>query len=281
MAATGSGCCVNLLSNSRGLLGLTTMNFYKYQGTGNDFILIDDRDGRFPHADQAFIGRLCHRRFGIGADGLILLRSEPDYDFRMVYFNADGAEGSLCGNGGRCIVRFAYDLGLFEHETRFLAVDGEHVAVVSRENISLKMSDVSGIEKRVGLTFLDTGSPHVVRFVDDLESLDVVAEGRAIRYDAAFPGGTNVNFAQVLADNTVFVRTYERGVEDETYSCGTGVTAVALVANQQLSMPDPVLIQTTGGNLRVSFNALTYGGQFSDIYLTGPAKRVFTGSITI
>lgn len=258
-----------------------TINFSKYQGTGNDFILIDDRDGAFPQDNQAFIGRLCYRRFGIGADGLILLQSDPDYDFRMVYFNADGAEGSMCGNGGRCIVRFAHDLGLFERETRFVAVDGEHTGVMSQEDISLKMSDVSGIEKRGGLTFVDTGSPHVVRFVDDLESLDVVAEGRVIRYDAAFPGGTNVNFAQVLDTTTVFVRTYERGVEDETYSCGTGVTAVALVANQQLSMPDPVLIQTAGGNLRVSFNVLTYGGQFSDIYLAGPAKRVFAGSITV
>ena len=258
-----------------------TMDFYKYQGTGNDFILIDDRAGTFPHTNQALIERLCHRRFGIGADGLILLQNDTEYDFRMVYFNADGAEGSMCGNGGRCIVRFAHDLGLFESETRFRAVDGEHVAVVCEEEIFLKMSDVAGIEKRSNLTFLDTGSPHVVQFSDDLESLDVVSEGRAIRYDAAFSGGTNVNFAQVLNDHTVFVRTYERGVEDETYSCGTGVTAVALVAHQQLAMPDPVFIQTLGGNLRVSFNPSAAGNQFSSIYLIGPAKRVFTGSITV
>lgn len=258
-----------------------TMDFYKYQGTGNDFVLIDDRAGTFPHTSQALIERLCHRRFGIGADGLILLQNDTEYDFRMVYFNADGAEGSMCGNGGRCIVRFAHDLGLFESETRFRAVDGEHVAVVCEEDIFLKMSDVTGIQKRNGLTFLDTGSPHVVQFVDDLESLDVVAEGRAIRYDAAFPGGTNVNFAQVLDDHTVFVRTYERGVEDETYSCGTGVTAVALVAHQQLTMPDPVFIQTLGGNLRVSFNPSDIDDQFSSIYLIGPAKRVFAGSITV
>ena len=143
------------------------------------------------------------------------------------------------------------------------------------------MSDVTGIEARNGRTFLNTGSPHVVQFVDDLESMDVVAEGRAIRYDGAFPGGTNVNFAQVLDDHTVLVRTYERGVEDETYSCGTGVTAVALVAHQQFSMPDPVFIQTLGGNLRVSFNPLASRGQFSDIYLIGPAQRVFAGSVTV
>lgn len=258
------------------------MDFFKYQGTGNDFVLIDDRDGTFPRTNQALIEQLCHRRFGIGADGLILLQNDPDYDFRMVYFNADGAEGSMCGNGGRCIVRFAHDLGIFERETRFIAVDGAHTAVVNDADISLKMSDVSGIEDRKGLTFLNTGSPHVVRFVDDLASLDVVAEGRAIRYDAAFPGGTNVNFAQVLDNQTVYVRTYERGVEDETYSCGTGVTAVALVAQEQLDVPGPIAIQTIGGNLSVSFQAVAdTTSQFTTIYLTGPAERVFAGTITI
>ncbi|MCK8494113.1 diaminopimelate epimerase [Spirosoma sp. RP8] len=255
------------------------MDFYKYQGTGNDFVLVDDRAGTFPASDQAFIERLCHRRFGIGADGLILLQNDPEYDFRMVYFNADGAEGSMCGNGGRCIVRFAHDLGVFEGETRFMAVDGEHTALVNEGEISLKMSNVSGIEQRNGLTFLNTGSPHVVQFVDDLESLDVVAEGRKIRYSAPFqPGGTNVNFAQVVDENTLFVRTYERGVEDETYSCGTGVTAVALVAHQQLNTPTPVSIRTIGGNLRVSFTALA-DGRFEAIHLIGPAQRVFTGTL--
>ncbi|QMW06117.1 diaminopimelate epimerase [Spirosoma foliorum] len=258
-----------------------TLEFFKYQGTGNDFVLIDDRNETFPASDQALVERLCDRRFGIGADGLILLRNDPQYHFRMVYFNADGAEGSMCGNGGRCIVRFAHDLGLFERETRFLAVDGEHIAFVTEETVSLKMSDVTGIDNRGGLTFLNTGSPHVVQFVDDLESLDVVKEGRAIRYDARFqPGGTNVNFVQPIDGGTLFVRTYERGVEDETYSCGTGVTAVALVAHQQLNMPDPVLIKTLGGNLRVSFNAKTQE-QFDSIHLIGPAKRVFAGTITV
>ncbi|MVM38183.1 diaminopimelate epimerase [Spirosoma sp. HMF3257] len=258
-----------------------TFDFFKYQGTGNDFILIDDRNETFPATDQALVERLCHRRFGIGADGLILLRNDPEYDFRMVYFNADGAEGSMCGNGGRCIVRFAHDLGLFASETRFLAVDGEHSAVVTEETISLKMSEVAGIDGHGGLTFLNTGSPHIVQFVDDLESLDVVSEGRSIRYDSRFqPGGTNVNFAQIVDGNTLFVRTYERGVEDETYSCGTGVTAVALVANSQLNMPDPVFIKTLGGNLRVSFNAKAEE-RFDNIYLIGPAKRVFAGTITV
>ncbi|MBN8825216.1 MULTISPECIES: diaminopimelate epimerase [unclassified Spirosoma] len=258
-----------------------TFDFYKYQGTGNDFVMIDDRNQTFPASDQALVERICHRRFGVGADGLILLQNDPAYDFRMVYFNADGAEGSMCGNGGRCIVRFAHDLGLFEKETRFLAVDGEHTAVVSEAEIFLKMSNVSGIENRGGLTFLNTGSPHVVQFVDDLESLDVVAEGRAIRYDTRFqPGGTNVNFAQVIDEHTLYVRTYERGVEDETYSCGTGVTAVALVAHHLLGRTNPISIRTMGGNLRVSFDP-TGKEQFENIHLIGPAKRVFTGLITV
>jgi diaminopimelate epimerase len=257
------------------------VDFFKYQGTGNDFVMIDDRSETFPASDQALVELLCHRRFGIGADGLILLRNDPEYDFRMIYFNADGAEGSMCGNGGRCIVRFAHDLGLFESETRFLAVDGEHLAKVGDDEIFLKMSDVTAPEDRDGLTFLNTGSPHVVRFVDDLESLDVVSEGRAIRYSAPFqPGGTNVNFAQSVDANTLFVRTYERGVEDETYSCGTGVTAVALVAHQQLAMASPVAIRTIGGNLRISFIPKPEGS-FEDIYLIGAAKRVFTGTITV
>jgi len=257
------------------------MNFVKYQGTGNDFVLIDDRDQLFPVGNQALIERLCHRRFGIGADGLILLQNDPDYDFRMVYFNADGAEGSMCGNGGRCIVRFAHDLGLFDSETRFRAVDGEHVAVVCEEEIFLKMNNVAGMEQQPGYTFLNTGSPHVVVFTEDLAAMDVVGEGRPIRYAQAFqPGGTNVNFVQVMDDHTLFVRTYERGVEDETYSCGTGVTAAALVAHRQLNMPDPVFIQTLGGHLRVSFNAREEGG-FDNVYLIGPARRVFAGAITL
>ena len=260
------------------------MDFYKYQGTGNDFVLIDNRAETFPATNQSLIAQLCDRRFGIGADGLILLQNDTDYDFRMVYFNADGAEGSMCGNGGRCIVRFAHDLDLFETKTRFVAVDGEHLAEVHGDEVRLKMGDVSEIEDRDGLTFLNTGSPHVVRFVTDVNNPDVVnvvADGRAIRHDARFsPGGTNVNFVQITPDNTLYVRTYERGVEDETYSCGTGVTAVALTAYRQKGISSPVAIKTVGGNLRVSFDAQA-DGQFDEIYLIGPAKRVFAGSITV
>lgn len=261
------------------------MLFAKYQGTGNDFILIDDRNNTFPTHNQSLVTQLCHRRFGIGADGLILLQSHHDYDFRMVYFNADGAEGSLCGNGGRCIVRFAHDLGVFKTTTRFLAVDGEHLAEVDGEEVRLKMSNVPGPASPegapTGYSFLDTGSPHVVKFLEGVATCDVVNEGRLLRNDAAFsPGGTNVNFTEVTKANSLFVRTYERGVEDETYSCGTGVTAAALVAHRQHALPSPVSIRTLGGNLRVTFTPHA-DGSFTDIYLIGPAQRVFSGNITL
>ncbi len=257
------------------------IDFAKYQGTGNDFILIDDRAETFPLQNQALIAQLCHRRFGIGADGLILLRSDPSYDFRMVYINADGAEGSMCGNGGRCIVQFAHDLGLFEQETRFMAVDGEHTATIDWDTVSLKMMDVDTTGQRAEFTFLNTGSPHVVQFVEALDTLDVVTTGRPMRYSEALqPGGANINFVEPLVDNALFVRTYERGVEDETYSCGTGVTAAALVAHGQLGLTTPIAIQTLGGNLSVSFTPMPNGG-FEQVYLQGPAIRVFTGSVTV
>lgn len=257
------------------------MTFQKYQGTGNDFVMIDDRAQTFPVADQALVARLCHRHFGIGADGLILLQTNPDGLLRMVYFNADGAEGSMCGNGGRCFVRFAHDLGLFDNHVRFIAVDGMHEAQVQGVDIQLLMSDVAGIEHHAALSFLNTGSPHVVQFENDVDSLDVVAVGRPLRYADQFaPGGTNINFVQTLPDQTLFVRTYERGVEDETYSCGTGVTAAALVAHRQLGLTSPVAIRTLGGNLRVAFNAQP-DGRFNSIYLVGPAQRVFGGEVGV
>jgi diaminopimelate epimerase len=255
------------------------VTFYKYQGTGNDFVLIDNRAQTFPAHDQAYVAHLCHRRFGIGADGLILLQNHPDYDFRMVYFNADGAEGSMCGNGGRCIVRFAHDLGLFETTTRFLAVDGEHTAEVRGDLVHLQMSNVPARPAApAGYTYLNTGSPHVVQFLTNVAAHDVVGEGRRIRYSETFaPGGTNVNFTEVLEGQRLSVRTYERGVEDETYSCGTGVTAAALAAYEQYGLASPVAIQVLGGTLQVSFTPQP-DGSFTNIYLIGPAKRVFSGT---
>jgi len=255
--------------------------FFKYQGTGNDFVMVDDRGRTFP-ASPALIERLCHRRFGIGADGLILLQADPDYDFRMVYFNADGGEGSMCGNGGRCTVRFAHDLGVIGDSTRFVAVDGEHLASVCEEEIFLKMGDVSGLEAHPGFDFLNTGSPHVVAFQSALKDFDVVEKGQQLRYAPEWVerGGTNVNFAEVRPDGSLFVRTYERGVEDETYSCGTGVTAAALAAHLRHGLPDPVEIRTLGGPLRVSFEPVG-DGHFQNIYLIGPAKRVFEGTVEV
>lgn len=254
------------------------ISFFKYQGTGNDFVMIDDRAETFPRHDQALVARLCNRRFGIGADGLILLQNHPLLDFRMVYFNADGAEGSMCGNGGRCIVRFAHDLGLFERQTKFMAVDGEHEATVADGIVSLRMSDVLNIDTAPDYSFTNTGSPHVVIVVDDLRQHDVVGIGRALRYSDVFaPGGTNVNFVQIESDGTLFVRTYERGVENETYSCGTGVTAAALVLHRNTGLSSPVSIRTVGGPLNVSFQPTETGG-YAFIHLIGPAERVFQGT---
>lgn len=206
------------------------MQFYKYQGTGNDFIIIDNRDLKFNRSDNGLVAKLCHRRFGIGADGLMLLQNKTGYDFEMVYYNADGNQSSMCGNGGRCIVEFARTLGLVKEKTLFYAIDGEHEAVVKPNFVTLKMKDVNDVETNSDFYFLNTGSPHYVAFVNDLTNYDVVHEGKKIRYNNRFKAdGTNVNFIEKIGGG-LFVRTYERGVEDETYSCGTGVTAAALVA---------------------------------------------------
>ena len=254
------------------------MNFHKYQGTGNDFILIDDRGEAFSLSKEE-IARLCHRRFGIGADGLILLRNAEGYDFKMVYYNADGGEGSMCGNGGRCTVRFAHDLGVFEEKANFLAVDGPHEATAKPELIHLKMSPVKSLEKHETYDFIDTGSPHYVAYVDDVDKTEVVTIGRAVRNNETYGprGGTNVNFVEVVAPNHLKVRTYERGVEDETYSCGTGVTACALSSRAHFGWEGPVRIDAVGGELRVAFRETTPTA-FDDIYLIGPAVKVFEGT---
>ncbi len=255
------------------------MHFYKYQGTGNDFVMIDNRSRSFP-ANTALIAHLCDRRFGIGADGLILIQNAEGYDFKMVYFNADGNEGSMCGNGGRCAVRFAQDLGIFETHTTFIAVDGPHKAEVVKDDIFLKMSDVLAIDQHKEYDFMNTGSPHYVTFVENVAATNVVAEGQKIRYSSQFEGGTNVNFVQILDNNTIYVRTYERGVEDETFSCGTGVTACALSAHLRYALTNPVNIVTKGGQIRVSFGE-PQNNHFENIYLIGPAIRVFEGQFFV
>jgi diaminopimelate epimerase len=255
------------------------MKFSKYQGTGNDFIMVDNREGNFFNS-QKEIELLCDRRFGIGADGLILLENEEGYDFKMVYFNADGTEGSMCGNGGRCTVRFAHDLGIIGESAKFIAVDGEHLASVCDQDIFLKMMDVPAVEHYKDYDYANTGSPHYITYVYDLENTDVYGVGQKIRNSPewAVKGGTNVNFVQLNDAQTIAVRTYERGVEDETFSCGTGVTACALSANLGHGIESPIQIKTLGGQLQVSFQKGA-NNSFTDIYLIGPAVKVFEGEV--
>lgn len=254
------------------------MEFYKYQGTGNDFVMIDNRALDFPK-NQELIEKLCHRRFGIGADGLILLENDEQYDFKMVYYNADGNESSMCGNGGRCLVAFAFFLDIFEEKCTFNAVDGLHEAEINNGIIKLKMIDVENISNDGEDFVLNTGSPHYVQYIEDLEKLNVFAKGQEIRNsENYYQEGINVNFVEQISDNQIFVRTFERGVEDETYSCGTGVTASALTFLEKNNLLS-VDIKTLGGNLKVY--AEKDGHSFKNIWLEGPAKQVFKGKIEI
>jgi diaminopimelate epimerase len=255
-------------------------SFYKYQGTGNDFVLIDNRQLQFPKNDTKLVNHLCDRKFGIGADGLILLEHDDEHDFKMVYYNADGNESTMCGNGGRCIVAFANFLGVIENETTFMAIDGKHYATIDGDVIDLQMQDVSTIEQHEGYVFLNTGSPHHVTFKAAIDQFDIKKEGAEIRYGAPyFQEGTNVNFVKKLSDSEFKVRTYERGVEDETLSCGTGVTAVALAMHHlQETTANEVTLQVEGGTLHVSFerDATSY----KNIFLKGKATQVFKGEIS-
>lgn len=255
--------------------------FYKYQGTGNDFVIIDDRDNLFDRTNYELVKKLCDRRFGIGADGLMLLGSKNGYDFEMVYFNADGHEGSMCGNGGRALVQFAQDLGVIKDKCTFIASDGEHQAFFEDGLVNLHMTDVHEIEEQPNNYFMDTGSPHYVGFENEsLNSFDIIGKGKEVRHSDRFaPAGTNVNFVEVLGLNEIRVRTFERGVEDETLSCGTGVTACAIASHLRVGMKSPVKINVEGGELSVSFSETNSG--FKDIYLIGPAKRVFKGTVDV
>lgn len=255
------------------------IEFYKYQGAGNDFVVIDNRADNFDHNNTELIAHLCDRRFGIGADGLILLENSIDTDFKMVYFNADGNQSSMCGNGGRCIVSFANFLGIINNEADFKAIDGVHHAVIEGDLVKLHMNDVDTIEAHEHHLFLNTGSPHHVQLEVDLEILDVRTEGRKIRYGAPYhKEGSNVNFVKKLSEDTFLVRTYERGVEDETLSCGTGVTAVALAMHYMgETEKNLVTLHTQGGQLNVSFEK--HGNGYHNIWLIGPAVQVFNGRL--
>lgn len=258
------------------------LQFYKYQGTGNDFVLIDNRKNEIELTFEQ-IKFLCNRRFGIGADGLMLLELEPGVDFKMIYFNSDGNPSSMCGNGGRCITAFAKHLGIIIDKAKFIAVDGIHEAIIDEdETVSLKMQDVKTIEIGDNFFYLNTGSPHYVKLINDVQNFDVVTNGKNIRYNERFTEeGTNVNFIEKINDELV-VRTYERGVEDETLSCGTGVTAAAIVAALEgiSNSKNNCLIKTLGGNLEVTFEKVLTQN-FYNIWLKGPAQKVFDGIINL
>lgn len=257
------------------------LQFSKYQGTGNDFVMIDNRLQIFPK-NTALIKKLCDRRFGIGADGLLLLENDSETDFKMVYYNSDGNESSMCGNGGRSIVAFAKKLGIVDSETTFMAIDGAHFATIdATETVALQMKNVDEIKIESDYVFMNTGSPHHVELVSDLKNVDVKNEGAKIRYSDLYGNaGSNVNFVAQINPDTFAVRTYERGVEDETLSCGTGVTAVALAmfATGKTTSQN-VHLNVEGGSLTVTFKEKE--NKFADIFLIGPATFVFSGCVEI
>jgi diaminopimelate epimerase len=253
--------------------------FQKYQATGNDFVIVDNRTGNYSFSvDQ--IQKICDRKFGVGADGLMLIEKDADQDFNLIYYNADGSP-SLCGNGSRAAVTMASALGIVNGKAKFNAYDGCHQAeILPNGNVRLKMNDVKEVKHLNGGIFINTGSPHFIQWVEKANDVAVFEEGRKIRYSDAFkPAGTNVNFVEQLRTNSIFVRTYERGVENETLSCGTGVTAAALAASFRENT-SPVTVKTLGGELSVEFR-VGQDGSFTDIFLVGPAKMVFEGSLEL
>ncbi len=260
------------------------IEFFKYQGTGNDFVILDNRENKYAALSVKQIKQICNRRFGVGADGLMLLAKKEGYDFEMVYYNADGKESSMCGNGGRCLVKFAYHIGIHKNTYHFIATDGEHFADMGidiDQIVRLKMKDVTAVDEHSTYAVLNTGSPHFVKFANNVRNIDVVETGREIRYSKAFKEeGINVNFVESEHEDGIFVRTYERGVEDETLSCGTGVTAAALMSAHNENGFNRVEVQTPGGHLSVEFEKVDES-HFENIWLCGPAEFVYKGEMEI
>ena len=250
------------------------LTFYKYQGTGNDFVMLDNRTNIFPKENTDIISRICDRHFGIGADGIILIENDTKFDFKMIYFNADGSQ-TFCGNGARCAVAFAKRLCLINEKTTFLAFDGTHFAEIKNDIISLQMINVDEILVHENSVFMDTGTQHHVEMVDNLKKYPVFKNGKKIR-DSYKDPGSNVNFVQQLDDHTFSVRTYEKGVENETLACGTGVTAVAIAMHKTNRTKSKIVsLPVEGGLLEVSFDE--ENGVYKNVFLKGPAEFVFKG----
>lgn len=260
---------------------MSILRFSKYDGAGNDFVMIDNRENDI-HLSREQIKTLCHRRHGIGADGLIMIENHTSLDFRMVYYNSDGNESTMCGNGGRCIVAYAKELEVIKDTCRFMAIDGAHDASVHGENVVLGMTPVGKVEE-IDLGYvLDTGSPHYVKLVNDVTSIDVRKEGGAIRYGDTFgKEGINVNFVEYLGGQNAKIRTYERGVEDETFACGTGATAAAIALHYGgIIKANEVILDAVGGRLKVTFTK-DEQTRYSNIWLEGSARKVFEGEVLV
>lgn len=258
------------------------LNFHKYQGTGNDFVMIDNRNDDFPKENIKLIEHLCDRRFGIGGDGLILLESDSTTNFKMVYYNSDGNQSTMCGNGGRCIVAFAKNLTIIKNQATFNAIDGLHNATIDQnEIVSLQMQDVSDIKIEKEYVFLNTGSPHHVTLVENLPIYNVKENGSRIRNSDLYrKEGSNVNFVTQISNNEFTIRTFERGVEDETLSCGTGATATAIAMHATgKTQSNNIKINVEGGNLEISFNKTD--NKYVNVFLKGKAEFVFSGEIEI
>ena len=254
------------------------IKFYKYHGAGNDFIIVDDRLPNHSFSKNK-IKEICDRKTGVGSDGFILLRNHEKYDFEMIYYNSDGKISSMCGNGGRCIVHFAYYLKIIKKYTIFLAVDGPHEAKIIKNTIViLKMNNVDEIIKCKYYTFIYSGSPHHIIEKSKINLIDVRLIGSKIRNSQSYsPNGVNVNFIKKISSEEFIIRTYERGVEDETLSCGSGAVASAIAMhNRGRTSNNKIKIKTLGGDLIICF---TFNKTYSDVTLEGPVKQVFKGEI--